>query len=186
MHYLASERVMKIINTMFAALGVTAAALIPGVATADEHPARATSVLGEIRFPFDSSALPADAAQSLADVVAFAATHPDQRIVLDAHCDPIGTGPYNVGLAIRRAESVRHQLTTAGVSEDQIVFAVYGKNGERRPTYAEDRRVTLWPTREPLAAVIDHTLEARGTAVTWSKPLTTAQVEAAPEPVASR
>jgi outer membrane protein OmpA-like peptidoglycan-associated protein len=182
---------MKIIKTVFttlgAVVGVTAAALCPGIATADEHPLLPSSQsLGEVRFQFDSSALPADASQQLADVVAFASAHPDQRIVLDAHCDPIGSGAYNVGLAIRRAESVRHQLTTAGVAEEQVVFAIYGKNGERRPTYAEDRRVTLWPTRAPLTAVIDHTLDARGTAVTWSKPLSTAQIASAPEPVASR
>jgi len=156
--------------------------MIPGSASADP----ASRALGEVKFRFDSAALPANAPQLLDGAVRFAAAHPGHRIVLDAHCDPVGTSPYNVGLAVRRAESVRAKLVARGVPADQIVLAIYGEDGARRATYADDRRVTLWPTREPLAQVIDHTLGGKGTAVTWNKPLTTAQLEAAPQPVASR
>ncbi len=175
---------MKTRTTISMVLGALAA-MIPDGAGADPatHPAQ---VLGEVKFRFDSAALPANAPRLLDGAVRFAAAHPDQRVVLDAHCDPIGTSPYNVGLAVRRAESVRAQLIARGVSADQIVLAIYGEDGARRASYADDRRVTLWPTREPLAQVIDHTLAGKGTAVTWNKPLTTAQLEAAPQPVASR
>jgi hypothetical protein len=181
------DGVMKMIKTISLILGALVA-MIPGGAIADraDRKAEPSQVLGEVRFRFDSAALPANAPQLLDGAVRFAAAHPGHRVVLDAHCDPIGTSPYNVGQAIRRAESVRAQLVARGVPADQIVFAIYGEDGARRASYAEDRRVTLWPTREPLAAVIDHTLAARGTAVTWNRPLTTAQLEAAPQPVASR
>jgi OmpA family protein len=175
---------MKTRTTISMVLGALAA-MISGGAGAD--PAmRSSQVLGEVKFRFDSSALPANAPQLLDGAVRFAAAHPDQRVVLDAHCDPIGTSPYNVGLAIRRAESVRARLVARGVPADQVVLAIYGEDGARRASYADDRRVTLWPTRQPLAQVIDHTLARKGTAVTWNKPLTTAQLEAAPQPVASR
>jgi hypothetical protein len=182
MHH--ADCVMKTLTTISMVLG-TLAAMIPGGASADRT-AEPSQVLGEVKFRFDSAALPANAPQLLDGAVRFAAGHPGHRIVLDAHCDPIGTSPYNVGLAIRRAESVRARLVARGVPADQIVLAVYGEDGARRASYADDRRVTLWPTRQPLAAVIDHTLAARGTAVTWNKPLTTAQLAAAPQPVASR
>ena len=91
-----------------------------------------------------------------------------------------------MALAIRRAESVRRQLTARGVPGEQIVLAIYGKDGPHRATYAEDRRVTVWSTREPLASVISTTFGHQGSAVRWQKPLTVAQVQAAPEPVASR
>jgi hypothetical protein len=185
MQFIAAEGVMpRPIHTISMVLG-TLAAMLPAPVGA-EHGAAQPAPLDEVKFRFDSSALSAAAQRSLDDVVRFAAAHPDQRIVLDAHCDPIGTATYNVGLAIRRAESVRGQLTARGVPADQIVFAIYGEDGERRASYAEDRRVTLWPTRDPLVAVIDHTLAGKGTAVTWNRPLTTAQLEAAPQPVASR
>jgi outer membrane protein OmpA-like peptidoglycan-associated protein len=156
-------------------------------ANADPRPHTASAyALGEVQFAFDSSALPSSEDDALSPAATFAQTHTDARIVLDAHCDPIGTAPYNVGLAIRRAETVRDRLIALGVPSEQVVFAVYGKAGADRPTYADDRRVTLWATREPLADVIERTFDGGGPAVTWEQPLTTAQVDAAPAPVAQR
>lgn len=142
--------------------------------------------LAEVKFGSDSATLSTDVARQLEPAVRFALAHPEQRIVLDAHCDPRGTPAHNVRLAIRRAEAVREQLVASGVAEDQLVFAIYGAAGPRRESYAADRRVTLWPTRQPLAAVIDHTIRNHGTAVTWSQPLSTAQIASAATPVASR
>lgn len=185
----------------------TCAALVPAAISADAAPRRVHAVLrgvdaalrgadaalptrsntlAEVKFRFDSAALPADSKTLLRPAVSYAATHASARIVVDAHCDPIGTSPYNVGLAIRRAESVRKQLIAAGVPQDQIVMSIYGEDGPRRARYADDRRVTLWWTREPLARVADRAFAARSTAVTWGRPLTVAQIEAAPGPVASR
>lgn len=173
---------MKTLTTLSLVLALAA---ITGRARAD-HRAEPSPVVGEVKFRFDSAELPANALRLLDGAVRFATAHPGHRIVLDAHCDPIGTPPYNVGLAVRRAESVRARLIARGVPADQIVLAIYGEDGVRRARYADDRRVTLWPTHQPLVAVIDHTLAGKGTAVTWNKPLTTAQLEAAPQPVASR
>jgi outer membrane protein OmpA-like peptidoglycan-associated protein len=146
----------------------------------------APPALGEVHFDFDSSALHDNAFANLENTATYASAHPSARIVLDAHCDPIGTAPYNVGLAIRRAETVRDKLTGMGVPADQIVFAIFGKNGALRATYADDRRVTVRATTEPLTDVIATTFTGQGTAVTWEMPLTTAQIDAAPLPVASR
>jgi OmpA family len=165
-------------------LGAGIAALIGPSAIADSQPARG-GALGELKFRFDSAALQADAPASLDRVAAFASANPDAKIVLNAHTDPIGAEDYNVKLAIRRAESVRAQLTAMGVGDDQIVFAIYGENGQRRATYADDRRVTISSTREPLAMLIDRTFAGHGTAVTWQRPLSVAQIEGT-TPVASR
>ena len=167
-------------------LALVIAAILPGVAAAGSGQTRNPGTLGEVLFAFDSSSLAGDAEQKLDAAATFAQIHPDSRIVLDAHCDPIGTSPYNVGLAIRRAQAVATRLVAMGVPKEQIVFAIYGKDGERRARHAEDRRVTVWSTHDSLAMVIDRTLAARGTAVTWEQPLSTAQIEALPEPVASR
>jgi hypothetical protein len=162
-------------------LGVAAVATLShGAANADP-----TNVLGELYFRFDSSALDAAARASLRDVAARAADDRGTRIVLDAHCDPLGTYAYNARLAIHRAEAVRDRLIALGVPDEQIVFAIYGKSGAQRATHAEDRRVTMWSTREPLAGVITSTFAGDGVAVTWQKPLTTAQIEATPETVAA-
>ncbi|HET7502459.1 MAG TPA: OmpA family protein [Kofleriaceae bacterium] len=165
-------------------LGAGLSALVGQGATAGEK-AAPSGTLGEVKFRFDSAALGADAPTALDHVAEFASAHPDTKLVLDAHCDPIGTSDYNVKLAIRRAESVRDRLAQLGVGGDQIVFAIYGEDGERRASYPEDRRVTIWSTHEPLAQLIDHTFAGRGTAVTWQRPLSVAQIEGR-QPVASR
>ena len=172
---------MKTLALLFA----TCAALAPAAARADRAAPQASNTLVDVKFRFDSSTLPANAGAAIQPAVRYAAHHPRARIILDAHCDPIGTSPYNVGLAVRRAEAVRQKLRDAGVPEDQIVVAIYGEDGPRRARYADDRRVTLWSTQRPLAEVTDRTFALRGTAVEWGRPLTTAQIESRPEPVAS-
>lgn len=142
-------------------------------------PALAAGTSGnEVFFSFDSSALGARAESTLDHVVHVARTQPDTRIVLDAHCDPIGTGPYNTGLAIRRAEAVRDALIAKGVDASRIVFAVYGEDGIQRASHAEDRRVGIALTKQSVASVIDTTFAEHGTAVTWERPMTMAQIEA--------
>jgi hypothetical protein len=160
----------------------TALMLAGGAARAADAP----NSLGDIFFAFDSSALDPDSASAVASTVTFAQAHPDTRIVLDAHCDPIGTNVYNVGLAIRRAESVRDQLVSLGVPHDQIVLAIYGEDGAPRATYAADRRVTVWSTRDPVAEVVDRTFTGDGVAVRWGRPMTVAELDAAPTSVATK
>ena len=163
--------------TLKAILLGAATAMLAGPAVANDTQPVPSGALGELYFRFDSAALMAGAPGVLDKVVAFASANPDTRIVLDGHCDPIGASDYNVKLAIRRAESVRAQLQTMGLPEDRIVFAIYGEDGARRSSYAQDRRVTIWSAREPLAAIIDHTFAGKGEAVTWRQPLTVAEIE---------
>jgi outer membrane protein OmpA-like peptidoglycan-associated protein len=168
-----------------ALLVATCAVVAPAAVSANRAAPHRSNTLADVHFRFDSSALPDNTASLIRPAVAYAARHAGARIVVDAHCDPIGASPYNAGLAVRRAESVRAALTKAGVPAEQIVLAVYGEDGPRRASYADDRRVTLWWTRRPIAEVAGHTLALRGTAVEWGQPLTTAQIEAPPQPVAS-
>jgi len=167
-------------------LGASLAALLgAGAAGADRGQSRRSNPLGELRFPLDSAALRPEAPAMLDKVAAFASANPDAKLVLDAHTDASGPAAYNVKLAIRRAEAVRAKLKARGVDDDQIVLAIYGEDGRHRMHDADDRRVTIWSTREPLASVIDRTFAGRGTAVTWQRPLTVAQIEER-VPVASR
>ena len=140
--------------------------------------------VGEVFFKFDSAALSDAARAQLEKSVEFAIAHPSSRLVLDAHCDPIGTAPYNIGLAIRRATAVRVALIEMGVPDEQIILAFYGEDGARRATYAEDRRVAVWSSSAPLNAIIARTVADGGTGVTWGRPMTMAQLAEAPEAVA--
>jgi hypothetical protein len=168
---------MRTKHTLLVTLG---ALLVGGAAAAD-----ATGTQCELKFKFDSSVLPSNAEAELGRVAALTWHHPDVKIVLDGNTDPIGAPTYNVGLSIRRAQAVRAQLVTMGVDDSRIILVAYGEDGSRRASFADDRRVTVWTTREAVASVISRTFDGRGTAVKWQKPLTVAQIEMA-EPVAIR
>lgn len=128
-----------------------------------------SSQLAEIFFEFDSARVEG-ATEQLDAVVAWAEANPDAKIVLDGHADPRGTGPYNVGLAARRSESVEARLVARGVDPDRILTVTYGEDDEPRDSFAEDRRVTVWATQAPLYAIVEHSL-GRGTAVVWNEPV---------------
>lgn len=147
--------------------------LFSGVAAADP-PVIGTQC--ELNFRFDSSALSTTARGDLARVAGVANDHPELLIVLDGNADSVGQGTYNMGLSIRRAEAVRAELVALGVDEDRVVVAAYGEDGKRRQTFADDRRVTVWTTRDSVQSVIGRTFKGRGTAVKWHKPMTVAEL----------
>jgi hypothetical protein len=131
----------------------------------------------DVKFAFDSAALPASSDVTLQKMAEAAAAHPSQRIVLDGHADPIGAAPYNVALSLRRAESVKSGLVKLGVDSERIVISAYGEDAPLGASYAQERRVSMWLTSDAVAEVVDRTFMRRGTSVSWDKPLTTAQIE---------
>lgn len=142
-----------------------------------------TSISGEANatnayFAFDSAALDDQAMTAIGEMSRHAQEQASARVVLDAHCDPMGSGPYNTALAIKRAESVKQALIAKGVDPARIVFQVYGKDGARAATYAEDRRVHMSLSTDSIASLILQTFQGHGTAVTWEKPLSVAQMDA--------
>jgi outer membrane protein OmpA-like peptidoglycan-associated protein len=139
--------------------------------------------VSEVFFAFDSSHV--SDTVDLGAIVSWAREHPQGKVVLDGNTDPVGTEPYNIGLAARRAEAVRSKLLAMGVDDDRIILAIYGEYGLRRTTHALDRRVTLWTTHNPLHAIVDSSL-VRGKAVLWSKPVTYAELHPQADAVATR
>lgn len=130
----------------------------------------------EVLFQTDSSEISDQAAATLRAVAKRAQDMPGVKIVLDGHTDPRGSAAYNVGLSIRRAEAARDYLLARGVDKDDIILAFFGKEGPRRATFAQDRRVSIQLTRDPLYVVIDKRLPV-ATALTWNRPASTAEIE---------
>ena len=119
----------------------------------------------EMFFDYDSSAIGEDL-QPVADELA---QTPGQRIILEGHADATGSAPYNVGLSTRRAEAVRDTLVARGVDPERFVLALYGEDGERRAHPAQDRRVSIRTTDEPLYSIVDESLDP-ATAVIFAHP----------------
>jgi hypothetical protein len=143
------------------------------VAAADAPSPKPTT---EVFFNFDSSWLNAPSRAALDRAAHAAKTSLSEKLVVDGHADSRGASDYNVRLAIKRAESVKAYLIYKGVDPDMIVVTIYGEDGPRRATFAQDRRVGLALTDQPLYSIIDHALPT-ATAVTWRKPATTAEIE---------
>jgi peptidoglycan-associated lipoprotein len=87
----------------------------------------------------DRSALQAHARRLLA--------HPDWRLRIVAHTDPVGPPDYNAELARMRALSVKKVLLGMGVPAQQLETAAYGESGSGRhlsqSQMAASRRVDL-------------------------------------------
>jgi outer membrane protein OmpA-like peptidoglycan-associated protein len=106
-----------------------------------------------VHFAFDSSTLtPADSVL-IGTAGAYMALHPETRVDLTGHTDPLGSPSYNSGLGMRRAEAVASVLMQKGAQPTQITT---GSDGEDRlltndpKQFNLDRRTEfVWRSAEP-------------------------------------
>lgn len=106
----------------------------------------------DVNFAFDSSQLGADASAQLKPIADWAKCNPKSAVIIEGHADPRGSVDYNQKLSAQRAAQVRERLVQLGVPSARIVMSVYGEQGPRRPTFAEDRRAVVRPALTPVEA----------------------------------
>jgi len=106
----------------------------------------------ELFFQTSSAQLDPNASAELKQLADWARCNPQAAIILSGHADPRGTQAYNLKLSGERAAMVRKQLIQLGVPSDHIVVTVFGENGPKRATYAQDRRVTARGVERPVRA----------------------------------
>jgi outer membrane protein OmpA-like peptidoglycan-associated protein len=104
----------------------------------------------ELFFDTSSAQLSEGASADLKKLATWARCNPKAAIILEGHADPRGTQTYNVRLSGERAAAVRLKLIAMGVPSERIVVTVYGENGPKRPTFAQDRRVTARAVTRPI------------------------------------
>jgi peptidoglycan-associated lipoprotein len=101
-----------------------------------------------IYFDFDSS----DIRPQYVDVIAahgrFLAGNATVRVRLEGHTDERGSREYNIGLAERRAQTVRRALSLQGVQDAQIATVSYGEErpaaaGSDENAWSKNRRVEI-------------------------------------------
>ena len=68
----------------------------------------------------------------------FLKQHPDQKTLIEGHCDERGSVEYNLALGERRAAAVRNQLISFGVDPDRIQTVSYGKERPVDPAHTEE------------------------------------------------
>lgn len=166
-------------------LAIIATLSLCGAAAADQGDPAARPATNEVFFAFDSARLTAGAAETLGAIADELKADPEGTIVLDGHADARGGSAYNVGLSARRAEVVRDALIRRGIASERIIIGVYGEDGPRHARFALDRRVDIALTHEPLHAIITRALPV-AIAVVWRQPVTVAEIEGRPIPIATR
>lgn len=94
-------------------------------------------------FAFDDSGLSVESKATLERQAAWLKEHSDRKILIEGHCDDIGTREYNLGLGERRADSAAKFLLAQGISGDRVRTISYGKDRpiDAQGTQKEVRRL---------------------------------------------
>lgn len=101
-----------------------------------------------IYFEFDSSEIRAEFVDVIAAHGRFLAGNASIRVRLEGHSDERGTREYNIGLAERRAQTVKRALALQGVQDAQVATVSYGEErpaaaGSDENAYSKNRRVEI-------------------------------------------
>jgi peptidoglycan-associated lipoprotein len=104
-------------------------------------------LLEPVYFDFDRDDVKAAERVKLQAAKDYLAKHPDQRLLLEGHCDWRGTAEYNLGLGDRRAGRAKKYLASIGVAADKVETLSKGSEEAKKnaddATRAKDRRVEL-------------------------------------------
>ncbi|MFQ5778573.1 MAG: OmpA family protein [Terriglobia bacterium] len=82
----------------------------------------------DVFFDFNSAELMPQATAALQRLAGFLQANPGARVLIEGHCDEIGTEGYNRALGQRRAEAARSRLVSLGVNPNQLQTAGIGKS----------------------------------------------------------
>lgn len=105
----------------------------------------AGTVVGDIFFDFDSSALSPEAQDQLKQNAAWMQKHPQANVTIEGHCDERGTDEYNIALGERRADEARNYMQNLGVGGNRISVVSFGEErpfdpGHNEEAWARNRR----------------------------------------------
>ena len=104
------------------------------------------SGLSTVFFAYDSSMLSDDTKETLRANMKWMQDNSNvSRVELEGHCDSIGSEAYNIGLGLRRAQSVKTFLVSLGVSEDRFSIVSYGEERPLSSDSSRNRRVNFVP-----------------------------------------
>jgi peptidoglycan-associated lipoprotein len=81
----------------------------------------------DVFFDLDDFSIRPDQATTIQTDAQFLKEHPEMRIVVEGHCDEMGSTEYNLALGDKRAAQVRAALEKAGIAPTRMRTISYGK-----------------------------------------------------------
>jgi len=81
----------------------------------------------DVFFDLDTFEIRSDQQDTIQHDAAFLQQHPDLQILVEGHCDELGSAEYNLALGESRANQVRSALVQAGIDSSRIDTMSYGK-----------------------------------------------------------
>ena len=90
---------------------------------------KSDSIHTDIYFEVGRKGLTDDAKAILATQADLAKSDPDLGVLVQGHTDRQGSAVYNMQLGMKRAETVKAELMSAGVAENQIKVVSLGEEG---------------------------------------------------------
>jgi peptidoglycan-associated lipoprotein len=81
----------------------------------------------DVFFDLDDYAIRPDQFTTIQTDAQFLKEHPDMRIVVEGHCDEMGSTEYNLALGYKRAAQVEAALQKAGIPPARMRTVSYGK-----------------------------------------------------------
>lgn len=81
----------------------------------------------DVFFDVDQYSIRADQQSTIQNDAKFLNKHPDLYVMIEGHCDELGSTDYNLALGDIRANEVKEALVKAGVDSARIDTVTYGK-----------------------------------------------------------
>ncbi|MBW8327644.1 MAG: OmpA family protein [Thiobacillus sp.] len=136
----------------FPAAAEPAPAPVPAPAALAAAAVPAMTVLAGVNFDFDQSIIRPEDFEKLDRDVATLKDWGDVKVEVAGHTDSVGTDDYNMGLSLRRAESVRVYLVDKGIAADRLSVRGYGESQPVADNATDEgrfmnRRVELIPQK---------------------------------------
>ena len=102
--------------------------------------------INDVFFDFDQARLRLDAIQVLHENGKAIRQDGGSRLVLEGHCDELGTVEYNLALGEQRARAVQQYLIQSGIESSRLSTISYGEErpfarGSDPVSWAQNRRV---------------------------------------------
>jgi len=101
-----------------------------------------------IHFDYDKAIVKASELGKLQPVIAALKASPQNKLLIEGHCDERGTEEYNRVLGERRALAIRERLAKSGISPDRLRTMSFGEDkpaelGHTESAWAKNRRGEL-------------------------------------------